>query len=490
MLQRVRRSHALVAAILLPAAALGCYGLLLQVVGLIPFYGGAGFDGAIYIDYLQKIVAGEPVQGDPYRLMRLPGFVPALLAAEFGLPAAGIVAWQRTANMLLLSVGLGLMFDVLRRLGQPARRAWLVVASLWLAWPYALMPVYNPMLSDHLALFCAVLSLWAWARSLRWLQGLLIVASFWVMPGLFVVPFALLALPLAGRQADGALGRSRTAFWVVCAGLVLAFSCVWVVAAGVPAVEIDHHPPGTTLGKSPLRPLTLVLIAGALLVAAVVAARLLSAQAFWRSVRWPWAAAALALALIGGGSVLLALDWRAGYKGPPLHHYLLLQGLAAPAKPLVAHFVYLGPLCVLAVAGALCRLHALLDKGLAAVLGVCVGFLPLLVFASESRQWIYLLPLMAVVAASSAPTAVLWLQLAFSALLLSPALVLRSATRAGSELGMLSDGWQLYFGRFGPWMGDGVYAVGGSLLLLFLLGVAWLSLAAPGSSARRYGAPS
>ena len=485
---RASQSHALVVAILLPAAALALYGLLQQVVGLIPFYGGAGFDGAIYIDYLQKIAAGEPVQGDPYRLMRLPGFVPTLLAAELGLPTASIVAWQRTANMLLLSVGLGLMFDLLRRLGQPARRAWLVVASLWLAWPYALMPVYNPMLSDHLALFCAVLSLWAWARSLRWLLGLLIVTSFWVMPGLFVVPLALLALPLAGRQADGAPSRLSLVFWVAGAGLVLGFACVWVVAAGVSAAEIDHHPPGTALGKSSLRPLTLTLIAGALLVAAVVAARLLSARAFWRSVQWPWAAGAVALALIGGGSVLLALDWGAGYKGPPLGHYLLLQGLAAPAKPLVAHFVYFGPLCVLAVAGVLCRLQALLDKGLAAVLGVCVGFLPLLVFASESRQWIYLLPLMAVVAASSARTAVLWLQLLFSALLLAPALVLRPATEGAAALGMLSDGWQLYFGRLGPWMGDGVYAVGGGLLLLFLLGVARLSRAGAAAGGRHQNA--
>lgn len=43
--------------------------------GWISFSDGTGFDGAVHIDHLQRRVAG-----DPYRLMRLPGFLPALLS--------------------------------------------------------------------------------------------------------------------------------------------------------------------------------------------------------------------------------------------------------------------------------------------------------------------------------------------------------------------------------------------------------------------------
>ncbi len=459
---------------LLAGAAFALYWLLGRAVGLIPFHGGAGFDGAVYIEYLQKIAAGEPVPGDPYRLMRLPGFLPALLAAKLGLPAADMVSWQRSANMLLLSAGLGLMFDALRRSGQPARRAALVVAALGLAWPYALMPGYAPVLSDHLALFMATLALWAWMRRLRWLLALLVPASFWVLPGLFVLPAALLALPFDARRVAGEHGRSRRVFWITCAGLLLALVWVWLVAAGVPAAVIDHHPPGTTLGKSALRPLTLLLIGVALAASALIGARLLSAQTFWRSLCPHGVAGALLLALLGGATVWFGLDWGGGYQGPPLHHHLLLQGLAAPAKPLVAHFVYFGPLFVLAVAALACRLDDLLEGGLAAPAAVCVAFLPLLMFASESRQWIWLLPVMALLTAATARTCALWWQLVFSLALLVPALWLRTATQADAraDAGMLADGWQLYFGRQGPWMGDRVYVAGGALLVLFVLGLA------------------
>ena len=105
-----------------------------------------------------------------------------------------------------------------------------------------------------------------------------------------------------------------------------------MVAAGVPAAVIDHHPPGTTLGKSALRPLTLLLIGVALAALALIGARLLSAQTFWRSLCPHGVAGALLLALLGGATVWFGLDWGGGYQGPPLHHHLLLQGLAAPAN--------------------------------------------------------------------------------------------------------------------------------------------------------------
>ena len=95
-------------------------------------------------------------------------------------------------------------------------------------------------------------------------------------------------------------------------------------------------------------------------------------------------------------------------------------------------------------------------------------------FASESRQWIWLLPVMALLTAATARTCALWWQLVFSLALLVPALWLRTATQADAraDAGMLADGWQLYFGRQGPWMGDRVYVAGGALLVLFVLGLA------------------
>ena len=475
-------------------AALPLYALLALLAGQIPFYGGAGFDGAVYLDYLQRIAAGQPLPADPYRLMRLPGFAPAWLAAELGLPAGAMLAWQRAANVLLLAAGLGLMADVLRRVGQPARRALPVLCGLWLAWPYALMPVYNPMLSDHAALFIAMLALWAWARALNGLLALLLLAACWVLPGLFVLPAVLLALPFAPARADagahgpsradaGAPGPSRALSWAAAAAVLAVLGAVWLAAAGVPAADIAAHPPGTTLGKSGLRPITLAWLAGALLGAAAVLARLLGAPAFWRSLRGRGAVAALLLALLGAATVWLALDWNGGHQGPPLQRFVLLQGLAAPAKPLVAHFVYFGPVSVLALAALAARPDALLARGLAAPLALGAAFLPLLLFASESRQWVYLLPVMALLAAASARGALLWLQAVVALALLAPALWLRQVPQMPAPRGMLSDGWQLYFGRLGPWMGDATYAAGAALLLLFGLAV-WWGRRAPGWSGR------
>jgi hypothetical protein len=65
----------------------------------------------------------------------------------------------------------------------------------------------------------------------------------------------------------------------------------------------------------------------------------------------------------------------------------------------------------------------------------------------------------------------------FSAALCLPVFVLREEVifSVGNRLGYMSQGWQLYFGRQGPWVSHRSYLIGLVLMLSFLWAYASLS---------------
>jgi hypothetical protein len=471
-------AHAIACA-LVAAALFVLVGLL---TGRIPVAGGAGWDGSVYLRFVQAIATGSSVDLDPYRLSRIPGFLPAMIAAYGGMRGESLLQFQSIINVLMLTGSAGLFLYLLMGWGLSARVAWLATACLGLSWPWLIMPVFYPMLSDHLALVVAVLSLWSWDRHRTGQLALLAFASVWIMPGLFLVPLLLASVPknrshLDTKSATLMPALSRTLKVLIALPLV----AVGFMSLRIEDAEIVAHPGnGSSLGWLSLKYLSLTCLLLSLVVVWYVWSRLLTRRQFWsrlslRGMAW----ATLATA---GGFALLALlaNWEHNYRGPPILHYLLVQSLAAPAKPLVAHFLYFGPVFLLAIAAVVRWAHAASEKSETPLYGlavVIIAFLPLLLLGSESRQWIALFPLCVAWLAMQLRSERRLLPLALTAMfLLAPAAVLKSATAraVASGLPLTHTDWQVYFGRQGPWMSSDTYLVGLALLAFSLF--AWLAM--------------
>lgn len=98
-------------------------------------------------------------------------------------------------------------------------------------------------------------------------------------------------------------------------------------------------------------------------------------------------------------------------------------------------------------------------------------FLPILIQGSESRQWLAALPIsVALVAMHQRSLRILLLLLFWSLILCVPVFFLTesilTALNNGSQ-GLDSEGWQVYFGRQGPWMSQRTYVIGLVAMLLF-----------------------
>src|SRR5690606_16958066 len=90
--------------------------LTASVVEIIPVNNGAGWDGWQYLQYVRSLAQGEAIVGDPYRSVRLSGFLPLIAAATLSVSQEALVFIQQALNVLLLGVAAGLFFDTLIRL--------------------------------------------------------------------------------------------------------------------------------------------------------------------------------------------------------------------------------------------------------------------------------------------------------------------------------------------------------------------------------------
>ena len=441
------------------------YAVVWQLIGLIPVNAGAGWDGAVYLDYLAQWTRGQPIEGDPYRLTRLPGFLPAALALWLGLDRAHIPWLQVALNAALLSAVAALLGrTLLRQLERPAIAVW-ASGTLYFSWPYLVVPVFYPLLSDHLALVCAVLSLWAWFHGRRTLLAGLGLLSVWIMPGLFVVPLALIALPFDAQAAAFRPGWRWPVFFLLAA---LAVAACWPMA-GLSDEAIRHHPKGNALGLPGLKAWSIGVVLLGLLAVAALWTRLLSSPDFWRRIAWRPLIAAAAVVGLGGLSTWLVADWGAGFRGPALLDNLLLQAVAAPAKPLVAHVIYFGP--VFLVALGLCLKPGALEPRAFPLCVLLTAVLPIFLMGSESRQWIGFLPVFVTLVALHERSRLRWRLLLGASVAgclpfvtLAPALLART-----TEPGTVGMGWWWYLAHHGPWMPTGAYLAGAVLAVGFAL---------------------
>lgn len=178
------------------------YLVVFFICGQIPVDGGSGWDGSIYLNYIQKLSQGQAIHGDPYRSIRMPGFGPLIAFVAVGIRPDSYLFTQLLLNVFFLSLGLAFFYSSLINIGCGHKRAITGVAVLLFSWPVLVMPIFYPVLSDHAAIALSCTSLWLWSKSLRgWLLGLFVL-SLGVLPGLFLIPMILLAIPFKTQVSE------------------------------------------------------------------------------------------------------------------------------------------------------------------------------------------------------------------------------------------------------------------------------------------------
>lgn len=456
-----------------------CLLALYVIIGHIPLNDGAGWDGSVYLEYLQILAAGGTLPSDPYRTIRLSGFLPLIGAASLGANAAMLLKLQTLINILLASAAAGLLHDTLRHLGINPRVALLTLATTLASWVFLVMPVFYPLLSDHIALPLSCLSLWCWARSHRKTLYLALAFSVWLMPGLFLIPLALAAFP---RHCDHAgtppVNKTR---------ILTTFAVIALCTLPLLTLRLLKFSDGQVMNHSSnlggetallyLRYVSTVVLLACIALVLLLMIRALFDSSLWKSLNIGSTVAALLVLGVSAGAMFTLIDWSQGFTGPPLTRYMLLQSLAAPFKPLVAHLLAFGPVSIMAIGICIAWGAGRTPTLPKALLACMLGFLPLLLIGSESRQWIGILPIATVLVALSGFSLRqrLW-SLLFVIVLALPAFWLHPAITAAIQEGasFQSTQWQFYFGRQGPWMSTTVYKLGMIMLLAWGLGMAGL----------------
>lgn len=447
-----------------------------SLVGHIPVGHGEGWDGSIYLDYIEKIGRGEAVTGDPYRLIRLSGFLPLILASASGISRDALISIQCFLNIGMLSLAAVLFFDALRLLGVARNVALLSVVALVSSWSFSTLPVFYPVLSDGVVLATSCFCLWSWARSYRWVIYSVLLFSLWLIPGFFLIPLVLAIWPREKRCSSLEDLKYKWAF----AGLVFAAMAIGFLYFIVPVARALSPEEIATHSASPDGQTAIiglyVFSMACFIVSGLVVCGVFSQLAvninMWKSISASGGVLATASLCISGGLMYGMVDWNNGFTGPPLWKYMLLQTLAAPIKPLVAHFLTFGPVVLLAMLSSVSLAFNSKSSMPKALLVLMVGFMPLLVFGSESRQWTGILPIaVAVFSVAGYSMAVRIWSAVFSILLMLPVFWLKSATLSAVTLGLgfQSLQWQLYFGRFGPWMSADTYRLGVCLMVAFFV---------------------
>ncbi|EZP54000.1 hypothetical protein [Delftia sp. RIT313] len=453
--------------------SLTCYYLIHRLTDLFPVNGGAGFDGSVYLEYILKIAAGVDIHNDPYRLMRVSGFIPAIFMAYLGLGVRELILFQAILNSVMLAMGAAIFFSTCQQLTGKKTESLIATGTLFFSWPYLVMPIYYPILSDHIALLASILALWAWARSSWVLLCVIIFFSVWLMPGLFIVPLLLLAFPREGGDFNmGQVSRNSVIRSVLFCIFLSASGYSIYRLNGLSNSEINMHPPGFDIGMDDLKAWSIVLVGVLMACTAFSWSWIFSRKEFWKLISVKQLMLGLCIVALGIISINAIIDWSSGNQGPPLFYFLLLQASAAPLKPIVAHFLYYGPIFIMALCFCLFLNYKIKSRAEFSLLVAISAYLPLLIFGSESRQWIAIFPVaITFLILVEKRVRVLLLLLAGALLLCSPAIFLKSEINAAvlSGSNYLSNEWQLYFGRQGPWMSPRIYIIGLISMLTFFV---------------------
>ena len=450
------------------------------IIGYIPVNNGSGFDGLVYLNYIQSLGLGSSIKNDPYRTLRMSGFLPLIAASAFGFSQKALIELQAFLNIGMFSIAAALFYDSLHKLKVKQETAIISVVVLVASWPFLVMPVFYPVLSDNVALAFSCVCLWCWTKSYQWVIYIFCAYFLWLHPGLFLIPFIFAAMPL--KMNSSISEQVKYGFWpslfFIISAIFLVFGMVYDIVKIRTGDIIDHvNGSGIRSGNGQIAlpdliPLSGIVMIFALLIVLWAFIRLISDRNTWKSIS-PSGLFFASLFIATSGLVMFkSLDWSSGMNGPPILWFMKLQSLAAPLKPLVSHFVNYGPVIILSILSILRSVFRNKTSIPKALLVTLIVFLPFLLFGSESRQWIGIFPIAVAVFALANYSR--WQRiccLVFSLIVLFPAFWLKDGLSKAveSQLSFQSPQWQLYFGRMGPWMSVETYEIGLLGLIIFLL---------------------
>ena len=434
-------------------------GWVSHAVGFIAVANGQGWDGSVFVRVIREIAGNEYSNSDPYRTVRTVAF-PMIYAIEFFDINADIVLAQRDVNITLLVLSTCMLY-VTMRLKDVARATALVTAATFLGtWCVLVVPVFTPILTDHLAIFVSSLSLLLWAADQKRLLYILVMASVWIMPSAVLVPLALLVIrkQAISTRVMGLDPRLNWAFLLVAVTFCIVIY-IWkgdALFKGIATHSLDfrHNPPGQVTGSVSLLPVSLLVAIVMLTLCVRTGAQFLFSHA--KDVDARRVVAGLAIALASFALMRMLIDFDKGFTAGKLVNNLIKQSLSAPLKTWTAHTAYLGP-AVLVTYYFVAFRQVFVPPALMLCL-IC--FMPLLAFGSESRQWVAVLPVV-VLALSFLPLT--WLSritLCVMTMFLNWGvwdLNIQVTEAVNTHVGLQHPLWNNYLGRVGPWMSMEVY---------------------------------
>jgi hypothetical protein len=453
------------------------------IVGTIAVGNGTGWDGGAYIAHVELIAAGIEVGDDPYRMSRMGGFIPAIIAAGYGLSREALISFQVLFNIALISVGLAYFYDFLRVYGVKNKVALISTSILLFSWPVLVLPVYYPILSDHLVLVTVCLSLWFWIRGNH--NGLYILCLWtpWIMPLLVLVPMILASMPYSRstrfieneEMGGGGLNKNMLQMIVFLLLALCSIFFAWLFMSRFSDEAILVHA-GVKAGMPELRIWSAIAVCISLTAIMWVWAQLINSRALFYGIQLTSMFTATVCAAFSYIFMKLGLDWSTGFTGPNILNNIFVQSLSAPFKPYIANFLYFGPVFFVALTAFSLKNYKVVKLPWP-LITLFAGFLPLLVIGSESRQWLAVFPIfVALFALLEIGFRYRVICFIFAIILCLPAFGLSEAINHASESehDFLSSNWQYYFGRQGPWMSPVTYIQGMILTLLFFLAIIFL----------------
>lgn len=451
-------------------------------IGIIPLHEGAGWDGNDYVAYVKLLAGGTPITDDPYRLVRMSGFLQLMPFAWRGEGKETLVFIQLLFNIGFMATGTGCLFSCLRTLGVTPLKALLSISLFTFSWASLIIPVFYPLLSDNLAIpFCCI-ALWCWVNQKTIALHAICAWFVWLFPALFVVPLGLIAFPYgtANKASISFLHPKRLQKSLFAVFLVVGLLAYHHFMKDITPQKIATHIiSGGQTALVGLIPFSILVQSLIIALLAWIAASVACSPQLYRGLQ-------LKGLFLGFGTVAISflimrtvIDFSTGFQGPPLTDNLMMQSAGAPLKAWVSHFLYFG-FCVLIVAMYCVRWSFNGDRKVpVGLLVIFLLFSPLLSFGSESRQWIGIFPVAIVMYALMETNHRQQVFLALVAVFsLFTAYGLRDASQAAVDhaLGLQSSEWQYYFGRQGPWMSVESYTSGVVALIAVLMTYLYLGV--------------
>lgn len=431
---------------------------LVSTFGTIPVGDGFGWDGYAFNKIIVEIINDTYSNAEPYRTIRTLAF-PLLYVFYFFKLSGDIIFYQKIFNIILVSLSFLLLYFTMLVNRINYKYIAVSLTCFIASWCTLVMPLYYPILSDHIVIFISALALFFWSTGSFFGLSILVLLCVWIMPSSFLIPLALLSFPNKNIELLIPVINERKikciAFILTCLiSMLIFFTVGYQLLDGIEnhVVNFSNNITKDLTGDRKLLPLSIAVAFLMVYLTLKLAIKLLTSKVVFKGVSHFYLLTGLTVALLSFIMIRLIIDFSNGFSGPPLIANLVKQTFAAPGKTWLAHFVYFGP-CVLIVYFYLFtkRINCL-PTGIV----ICIaGFFPMLSFGSETRQWIVIFPV--IIFALAFLKIKLYssvVVLLYSFMSLKDAFVLNDSTieAVNSNIGYQDSLWQIYFGKLGPWM--------------------------------------